>query len=341
MALELPQATGQPVGELFEYRISGPVTVRKNESALVPILRSEITADRVSLWNDGLGTLRPLRAVWLTNTTGLTLDGGTVSIVDGGAFGGEGTMPALAGARRLVSFARDLSMSVAATSDADRRTLIALASADGFLVERRETCARRTYAMRNDDRTARTLVLEHPIRRGWSLVGDLTPVESTPIAHRFQTSVAAGSTGTLVVQEAFPSEFRYEATQLTQAQIAAYAARDALSPTAVAALQHLLELQHAVTRAVAARAVIEQATQAIATDQERIRQNMGALKGTAEERRLLQRYVSQLSDHENRLIALSHESEAAIADATRTRAAFDAAVKAFAVRVVEPGTTCR
>ena len=79
MALELPQATGQPVGELFEYRISGPVTVRKNESALVPILRSEIAADRVSVWNDGLGTSRPLRAVWLTNTTGLTLDGGTMS----------------------------------------------------------------------------------------------------------------------------------------------------------------------------------------------------------------------------------------------------------------------
>ena len=38
---------------------------------------------------------------------------------------------------------------------------------------------------------------------------------------------------------------------------------------------------------------------------------------------------------------LKHESDAAVTDQARNRAAFDAAVKAFAVRVVEPGTTCR
>ena len=68
---------------------------------------------------------------------------------------------------------------------------------------------------------------------------------------------------------------------------------------------------------------------------------MGALNGTAEARRLLQRYVSQLSGHENRLIAYCHESDAATAEAARSRAAFAAAVKGFAVLAVEPGTTCR
>ena len=86
---------------------------------------------------------------------------------------------------------------------------------------------------------------------------------------------------------------------------------------------------------------VEQAVQAIATDQERIRQNLGPLKGTAEERRLVQRYVSRLSDHENRLITLNHQSDRAIADRARAGAACAAAVKGFAVCVVEPGTTCR
>ena len=342
MALSLPQATAQPIGELFEYRIAGPVTVRKNESALVPILRSAVTAERVSLWSDALGTSRPLRAVWLTNTTGLTLDGGTVSIVDGGAFGGEGTVETLVpGARRLVSFARDLSMAVVATADADRRTLVAIASADGFLVERRETCARRTYTLRNDDRATRTLVVEHPIRRGWTLAGGLVPAESTASAHRFQVAVDPNASKTLVVQEVYPSEFRYEASQLTVPQIAAYATRDGLGAAAAAALRELVDLQQLVGRAEADKTRAEEEGEAIAADQERVRKNMGALKGSSEERQLLQRYVRQLSEHENRLQLLAQEGSAANAREVAARATFDQAVRAFAVDLATPGAACR
>ena len=39
------------MGDLFEYKLKEPVTIRKNQSALVPILNSEVQADKVSLWN--------------------------------------------------------------------------------------------------------------------------------------------------------------------------------------------------------------------------------------------------------------------------------------------------
>jgi hypothetical protein len=87
---------------MFEYHLANPVTIRRNESALVPILQTDIHAERVTLWNPGLGT-RPLRAVWLTNSSGLTLDAGTVSIVDAGAFAGEGLLATVKpGERRLL-----------------------------------------------------------------------------------------------------------------------------------------------------------------------------------------------------------------------------------------------
>ena len=46
----------------------------------------------------------------------------------------------------------------------------------------------------------------------------------------------------------------------------------------------------------------------ITADQGRIRENMKALKGSSEERALLQRYVSQLDSQESRLVALRKES---------------------------------
>ena len=46
----------------------------------------------------------------------------------------------------------------------------------------------------------------------------------------------------------------------------------------------------------------------IAADQSRVRENMKALKGSSEEKALLQRYVGQLDSQENRIAALRKES---------------------------------
>ncbi|HET9372736.1 MAG TPA: carboxypeptidase-like regulatory domain-containing protein, partial [Vicinamibacterales bacterium] len=62
-------AVGAQLGDLFEYRLKAPVTIRKNESALVPILAADVVAEKVSLWSPASRINRPLRAVWLTNTT--------------------------------------------------------------------------------------------------------------------------------------------------------------------------------------------------------------------------------------------------------------------------------
>jgi uncharacterized phage infection (PIP) family protein YhgE len=47
--------------------------------------------------------------------------------------------------------------------------------------------------------------------------------------------------------------------------------------------------------------------QAIVQDQQRLRENMKALRGSAEEKQLLQRYTRQLDDQENKLEALRTE----------------------------------
>jgi hypothetical protein len=99
-----PQALAASLGDLFEYRIKEPISLTKNQSALVPIVNAEIGAEKVSLWNRPSGSGRPLRAVWLTNATGLTLDGGSMTLIDGDAFAGEGLLESLKpGEKRLLS----------------------------------------------------------------------------------------------------------------------------------------------------------------------------------------------------------------------------------------------
>jgi hypothetical protein len=75
-------ARSQALGDLFEYKLKDPISILKNRSALVPIAQAPITVEKVSLWNDQAGLLRPQRALWITNSTGLTLDGGSVSVLE-------------------------------------------------------------------------------------------------------------------------------------------------------------------------------------------------------------------------------------------------------------------
>ena len=59
----------------------------------------------------------------------------------------------------------------------------------------------------------------------------------------------------------------------------------------------------------------QQEIDAISTDQARIRENMKALKGTAEEKALIQRYTGELNGQEDRLTAL----RAQVTDLTKKR----------------------
>ena len=104
-------ATSRELGDLFEYQLKDRVTVRKNQSALVPILQAHIEAEKVSVWNPSESYV--LRALWLNNTSGLTLDGGSFNVLEGDAFAGEGLMDAIKpGEKRLLSYAADLGLLV-------------------------------------------------------------------------------------------------------------------------------------------------------------------------------------------------------------------------------------
>ena len=97
--------------DFFQYALAQPVTIHKNESAMVPILQQELPAEHVTLWSDKENT--PLRAVWLENKSKLTLDSGSFSIFESGEFAGEGLLdPIHPGEKRLLSYAADQAVKV-------------------------------------------------------------------------------------------------------------------------------------------------------------------------------------------------------------------------------------
>jgi hypothetical protein len=305
-------ARGGDLGELFEYKLSDRVTIRRNQSALVPIIQAPVTAERVSLWNDRMG-LRPRRAVWLKNTSSLTLDAGSLSIVDGGAFVGEGLIdPVKPNERRLVSYASDLGVQVSARRGDSPTRVVRVRIAKGVVTQESQQRRRRSYTARNDDRDARIVLIEHPVTTGWKLASTLTPEETTAAVHRFRLTVPSGQTTTLEVDETSEGSVRYSVgeldgnrlTFLVQGGGSRTALEQALAPV-TAKRAEVAQAQEELERREAEVASIDE-------DQNRLRENMKALKDSSAERRLLTRYAGQLEAQETRLDTLKRELAAIV-----------------------------
>ncbi|MGB6524888.1 MAG: carboxypeptidase regulatory-like domain-containing protein [Candidatus Acidiferrales bacterium] len=303
-------ALGQNLGDLFEYKLKDRVTIHKNESALVPVVQAHVSAEKVSLWSNSIGSERPLRALWLTNSTLLTLDGGSFTMLEDGAFAGEGlTDPIKPGERRLLSYAADLGVRVDSKSENRPQRVTRVRIFRGVMTQTRELEQSTTYTVRNDDTTPRTIVIEHPLRTGWKLAeGGAKPEETTSSDYRFQIEVRPKTTAVLGVDESEPLDTRYEISNVTDDQLAFFLKQKTINTQVEAALRRITEQKNHVAALEDQISGLEDQRQKIFDDQQRIRENLKALKGTPEERALTQRYTQQLADQETQLDNLQKEA---------------------------------
>jgi len=299
-------ASGQGLGDLFEYKLKDRVTLKKNQSALVPIVQTELDAERVSLWSGTTGSGRPLRGLWLKNISTLTLDGGSFSVLDNEVFAGEGLTDSIKpGERRLLSYATDLGLLVQAQSNERPQHVTRAKISKGVLTQISELQQRTLYTVRNEDETTRQLIVEHPARYSWTLVkGSKQPEEKAPSVYRFRLEVPAKATSTLPVEEAHAQETTYQLAELNDDQIALFVRQQTITPEMQQALAKITTQKAVVTKLEGEMDNHQKDIERIVDDQGRLRENMKALRGSAEEKALLQRYARQLDEQETRLDAL-------------------------------------
>ena len=73
---------------------------------------------------------------------------------------------------------------------------------------------KKTYTFRNEDSTPRTVIVEHPVRRGYGLRSESRPEETSAGWMRFRLKVDPKQTASLVVEEARPLRTTYTLTDL-------------------------------------------------------------------------------------------------------------------------------
>ena len=301
------EAEGKSAGDFFEYKIKQKITIGKNQSALVPILQSHIEAERVTLWNEDSA---PLRALWIKNTSGQVLDAGSFNVLEADTFAGEGVLETIhPDERRLLSYAGDAAVHVKFSDDSSEKPFSRVRIAKGIMLLTQEQRKSSKFTIRNADTEPRQVILEYPAQEGWELTpATPKPEESSESFHRFRVPVDAGKTAELTVESVHPQETRYELTNLDDDEVALLVDQKRMTPAMQQAFDRILKQKEKINEISGQISERKRESDQIAVDQNRIRENMKALKGSSEEKALLQRYVGQLDAQESRLASLRKES---------------------------------
>jgi hypothetical protein len=286
--------------DFFEYALTAPVTIHKNESAMVPILQQELPAEHVTLWSENGRS--PLRAVWLENTSKLTLDESSFSIFESGEFAGEGLLdPIHPGEKRLLSYAADQAVRVKVNARDPKRTLEHVKIAKGVVVETHIDVASETYAATNAADVDRVVLIEHARRGhglGWGLDDGLTAAEASPNLYRFRLPVAAHATATLEVREHGP-EMTTVHLNGDDAQTVYLLDLVKQVPDAMDKLKPLINAQTELADLNRRIGESKSTEETSASDEARDRENLTALKGSD----AAKRFVDELNRAEDQLKA--------------------------------------
>ena len=296
-------ADTRQAGELFEYSFAAPVTVKQGESAMLPFLQQKIGARKLLVYSESYG-LNPRDAAELTNNTGKTLDGGPITVYDAGTYAGEALVETLPMSdKRLISYGVDLGTRVTTAFDSSQAVVREIHFQRGILTTHSALQETKTYTIKNVDAKAKTLVIEHSQRPGYTLM-ERKPTETTPSAYRFEVKLAASGTETFPVREERVYDESVSVTNLTPDVLAVYVQNKSLNEAARRQLDQIAQKKREVAANDAAIRQADADVTSLTQDQTRLRSNIESLNRVSGQQDQVQAYARQLAAAETKLAAL-------------------------------------
>ncbi len=187
----------------------------------------------------------------------------------------------------------------------------------------------KTYTIKNVDAKAKTLVIEHTQRPGYTLL-ERKPSETTASAYRFEVKLAASDTATFPVREERVYDQTLSVTNLTPDVLAVYVQNKTLNEAARRQLDQIAQKK----REIAAndngdRARRKRISRSLTQDQSRLRSNIESLNRVSGQQDQVQQYARQLAAAETKLAALRDTQS----DLRKKKAALDGELSSLLERI--------
>ena len=303
----LEAAASEPAATQVVFRVPNAMTVERGNSLMVPLVDQNLTIERIALYAPNVHNRHPLASVRLTNTTGIGLPPGVVTIFESSAvsggetFVGDARLDALpAGDSRLISFAVDQKTLV--DREEDYVSTVAQVRIDrGMLYVKQTDSQTTTYTIEAPAGEARDVILEHPRQVGWDLVSPKSDVEKTENAYRIAVNVPAGETVTVKVVLEQPREESYALLTMAESQVMYFTDNGDVPADVRQAFKQLAELKGAIAETQRRIDEADRQRDTLLQEQRRLRDNLDAVPAGSD---LQTRYLQKLAEQEDAIEAL-------------------------------------
>ncbi|MDR3312780.1 MAG: DUF4139 domain-containing protein [Spirochaetaceae bacterium] len=275
----LDTADGRAAGEQFEFTVKTPVSLSRRQSAMIPLVEGRVQAEKTLVLSGAKavrGSANPAVSVELTNSTGMKLPAGPITVYDGGTYAGDALLEFFSeGNRRIISYGDDLSV-IANADAATVRDVASVKISKGVMIITRRQIYRQVYTVRNAASEAKRLIIEHPVTAGTDLMEPASFYSRTGSLYRFELTLPARSDASLTVQEARPMEETVTLGSLNFDAMVHYASNQEIPGSAKAALQRAVDLKNKSDKAAQGLTDLREKRASQVSEQDRIRRNLEA-----------------------------------------------------------------
>ncbi|MFN8421638.1 MAG: hypothetical protein U0528_20685 [Anaerolineae bacterium] len=294
--------------EFFQYAITTPVTVKRGDSALVPITNSQIKYSRELLYNGAKLPNHPVAALRFSNSTGLTLERGPITVVEDGDYKGEAIVAFTKDNGEVyLPYAVELGVKVTEHSNTSEQT-VKFSISGSYLRHDLHRIETTTYILENT--TTRPLVVTieasgKPNWTQWELFDTRKPDAENANEQRWKVETEARKSATFTRKRRALVYKQEELINLNYQNLQRYLENKWLDRATFDQLTELLNTLGVIQRANEEIAKLNRDRTQVYEEQNQLRANITTLQTNDAEVGLRNRMLAQLTATQDRLDSIA------------------------------------
>jgi len=293
--------------ESFQYDVITPVTVKRGESALVPIVTDSLSYHHELLYNREKLADHPIASICFNNDTDVVLEHGSVTLVENGEYKGEamiGFTPP--GGTVYIPYSVEKSVIVNATTEPST-SITGLAIRDDYVLYQHQKVYTTTYSLQNKTQHDRVVTIEVAKSDTRQLHDTRDPDTETASVRRWKVNVPAGETVAFIRKEYEVNMTSQHVRSLKIDDLDQLADNTHIDSALVEGLHEVVEAEKSIVAMRQQSINLHDERRTIFEKQEQLRKNMGTLSTTGEEGDYRQQVIKQMREAQDRIEAIDTE----------------------------------
>ena len=306
------QTQTKDLGELFEYNITKSVSIKRKQSALVPILTELIKAKKVLLYNKNENDKNPNACLEISNNTNLTLERGPATIIYDDNLAGEAIIPFLnKGDTRLLNYAVEQAVIITHEQKSENLSIHKVTFGSGYSYEHYFSNLTTIYKIINKTDEEKDLYLDHSKTHDFKFIEKSIEPEETPNYWRFKISLKPKDAITFTLKEQredYTSNYLWNwAKEDFLKRVGFYVRKKFIDTNLETQLKEIAGLIQKLNDLNTKRDKLDEERDLMTDEQARLRENISVLGDDSQSITLKERYIKKLNDQENRFETISAE----------------------------------